>query len=75
MAASQIFPSTPFACSECDCEYHEDKKDCSSFAHPRARSAQWTSATPNAIAIHAVIVASIIRLPARLLFEGASGFE
>jgi hypothetical protein len=51
-----LVPSASSDCAQCDCECREDQKDGSSLAHPRARSAQRTSATPNAIAIHASII-------------------
>ena len=53
---SQILPSAPFDCSQCDCDNHKDQKGGSNIAHVRARSAQCTSATPNAIAIQGVII-------------------
>jgi hypothetical protein len=39
-----------------DCDHHEDQKDGSSIAHRRTRSAQCSSATPNAIAINCAII-------------------
>jgi hypothetical protein len=53
---SQILPSASFDRSQCDRDDHEDQKDGSNIAHRRARSAQCTSATPNAIAIHGAII-------------------